>query len=668
MKNQITYILMFLLFVFAFSNKSQAKGIKEKVADSYYGNLAYKKAIPYYVELAKSKKVTDEILRKTADSFNKIGDTENAIKWYKVFHEKGRMSTQDKYEYFLLLRKSGKYKESLQVMNEYLNEGGYATDFINYLKKNPNYIDELKKKNADKYAIKTLNFNSAEHDFAPTYYEEGILFASPEKRGKRVNIRRKFAWDNTNFLQLYYVEPVKDGYTTPEPFTLAKRDKYHDGPIAFNSDFTEAYLTRSNYSPTGKLTKSNEDIVEINLYVSKKDANGKWSKLQPFQYNSSEYSTGCATLSQDGNTMVFASDMPGGQGQTDLWMSKRVNGQWQTPTHLGAKINTDRRDNYPFLDKDGNLYFASDGGLQGLGGYDVFWIPGFLEGKTDVYNVGAPINSEADDFGFIYNSDDATGYFNSGRKGVTGDKGCDDIFGFEKLVSFLEIQVVDKETKLPIPSALGCLQSGFGDFLENDIKLDDKAKFNRELAAKKYVACANAEGYQRGQTEVMLPKGKFVTAVVELEKIPEPEIVEAPEIPCPEVTLEDIYYDFDKYFIRNDASASLDDLLEFLKEYPETRINLVSHTDSRGTHKYNEWLSQKRAESAVNYLVERGIARERMTARGAGETQLVNACADGVKCSEREHQANRRTTVEVISSDCIEVNKRLNKYLYKTKE
>ncbi|PVX52228.1 outer membrane protein OmpA-like peptidoglycan-associated protein [Balneicella halophila] len=661
MKRTIIYTIS-LFCLFSIYSEANAKGIKEKVADSYYENLAYKKAIPYYVELAESKKANDEIVRKTADSFNKIGDTKNAVKWYEVLYTKGWATTNDKYEYFLLLRKNGSYEKSLIVMNDYLENGGFATDFIKYLKENPNYLQDLQKKNAGKYKITKLNFNSPEHDFGATYYKDGILFASPEKRGERVDVKRKFAWDNTNFLQLYYV-PINDGkYGEPEKFTFAKKNKYHDGPVAFNSDFTEAYVTRSNYSPKGRLEKSAEGIVEINLYLSKKNQNGEWSELAPFQYNSSEYSIGCATISHDGNFMVFASDMPGGVGETDLWMSKRENAAWGSPVHLGEKINTARRDNFPHLDKDGNLYFASDGGIHGFGGYDVFWIPGFLDGKDDVYNLGAPINSEADDFGFIYNSDDATGYFNSGRKGVVGDKGADDIFAFEKLVSMLEVQVIDKDTKQPILAANGCFKSEFGDFIEQDIKLNDQAKFNRELTAKTYLVCANADGYEPGETKVVLPKGKFVTAVIELEKTPEPE---PKEINCPEITLEDIFYDFDKYYIRDDASASLDDLLSFLKEYPEIRVNLVSHTDSRGTHKYNEWLSQKRAESAVNYLVERGIARERLTARGAGETQLLNGCADGVKCSEVEHQVNRRTTVEIISSDCVEVNKRLNKYLIK---
>lgn len=663
MKKRIFLCVFFVLCLSIYSTPTNAKGIKEKVADSYYKNLAYKKAIPYYVELAESKKANAEILQKTADSFNKVGDTQNALKWYKTLYEKGWSQTADKYEYFLLLRKAGDYDKSLIIMNDYLDAGGFATDFIKYLKANSNYIQKLEKENANKYKLQNLEFNSVEHDFAPTFYKDGILFASPEKRGIRVDIRRKFAWDNTNFLQLYYVaKNDKGGYTKPETFTLSKRDKYHDGPIAFNSDFTEAYLTRSNYSAEGKLGKSQKDFVEVNLYISKKDAAGKWSKLVPFPYNSSEYSTGCATVSKEGDIMVFASDMPGGKGQTDLWLTKKVNGVWQTPTHLGDKINTERRDNYPYLDKDGNLYFASDGGIQGLGGYDIFWIPGFLSGKDKVYNMGAPINSEADDFGFIYDSEKAKGYFNSGRKGVKGDKGCDDIFAFEKLVSLLEIQIIDKETKEPILGAQGCLQSEFGDLLEGDIAVDNKAKFSKELAAKTYIVCGQAEGYQKGTTKVVLPKGKFVTAVVALEK----KVVEKkPEINCPEVTLEDIYYDFNKYIIREDASASLDDLLSFLKEYPETKINLVSHTDSRGTKKYNQWLSQKRAESAVNYLAQRGIAKERMTARGEGENNLLNGCSDGVPCSEKEHQANRRTTVEIISSDCIEVNKKLNKYLQK---
>lgn len=660
-----TLLLYFIptLFLVSFYSETNAKGIKEKVADSYYEGLAYKKAIPYYVELAKSKKANAEIVRKTADCYNKIGDTENAILWYDTLTSKGWATTQDKYEHFLLLRKAGKYDKSLVVMNDYLKNGGYATDFIKYLQENPNYVQDLEKKNKGRYSIKTLDFNSTEHDFGATYYKDGILYATPEKNGERADIKRKFAWDDTNFLQLYYVAPQKDGkYTTPEKFTFAKKDKYHDGPVTFNSDFTEAYLTRSNYSAKGELSKSEKDIVEIGLFLSKLSDDGKWSELVPFPHNSPEYSLGCATLSKEGDIMVFASDMPGGKGETDLWMSKRVDGVWQTPMHLGDEINTSRRDNYPWLDKDGNLYFASDGGIHGLGGYDIFWIPGFLEGRTKVYNVGAPINSEADDFGFIYNSDDATGYFNSGRKGVVGEEGRDDIFSFDKLVSLLEIQVVDKATKLPILGANGCYKSEFKDFLEQDIKLDKDAKFSRELAAGTYIACASADGYKSGETKVLLPRGKFVTAIVELEK-EEPIVVK-----CPEITLEDIYYDFDKYYIRDDASASLDDLLAFLNEYPEVRINLVSHTDSRGTHKYNEWLSQKRAESAVNYLVERGIAKERITARGAGETELVNNCSDGVNCSETEHQANRRTTVEIISSNCIEVSKKPNKYLQREQD
>lgn len=657
----ISIFALFLLGFGLFSSNLSAKGIKEKVADSYYESLAYKKAIPYYVELAKSKRATAEIIRKTADSYNKIGDTANAITWYRTLYDKNWANTSDKYELFLLLRKAGKYEESLPIMNNYLESGGVKTVFIEALKENPNYIQDLKNKNVDKYNIIKLPFNSEEHDFAPTYYEDGIIFTTPKKRGKRVTIQRKYSWDNTEFLQLYYVAKTGDGeYAEPTLFTLAKKDKYHDGPIAFNSDFTEAYLTRSNYSADGKLTKGSDNTIQLNLYTSERKANGNWSKLKPFRYNSPDYSIGSATISKEGDVMVFASDMPGGEGETDLWMCKRIDGEWSTPVHLGDKINTSRRDNYPWLDKDGNLYFASDGGLKGMGGYDVFWIPGFLSGRDKVYNVGAPINSEADDFGFVYDSDSATGYFNSGRPGVVGTKGYDDIFAFEKLVSLLEVKVVDKETKKPITNALGCIKAETSDLIEGDITVDNEAIFHRELAPGNYIACASAEGYDDGQVVAVLPRGKFVESTIELSKV---EIKVEEPTPCPEITLDDIYYDFDKYFIRGDASSSLDDLVDFLREYPEAKIKLVSHTDSRGTHKYNDWLSQKRAESAANYIVEHGIDRSRiLSAHGEGERSLVNHCSDGVKCSAKEHQANRRTTVEIIIDGCVEVNKNPNKY------
>ncbi len=659
-KNTLLYYVLPLLVVAIFYTPINAKGIKEKVADSYYENLAYKKALTYYVELAERKNASAEVIRKTADSYSKIGDAVNAVKWYEVLDEKGWAEVSDKYAYFLLLRKIGEYEKSLSVMKDYLSLGGTPTYFVKKLQENPNYIEELRKKNKDKYVVTELKFNSGEHDFCPIFYNQGILFASPEKRDKPSTIR-KFAWDGTNFLQLYYVAKDDKGqYTTPKEFSFSKKDKYHDGPVAFNSDFSEAYLTRSNYSNKGKLGKSDKDIVEVNLYMTKKKDDGSWSALEPFPFNSDEYSTGCATLSKEGNIMVFASDMPGGNGETDLWITKKVSGVWQTPVHLGDNINTERRDNYPYLDKDGNLFFASDGGIQGLGGYDVYWVPGFLSGSEEVYNLGSPINTSADDFGFIYDSEKASGYFNSGRKGVVGNKGCDDIFAFEKKVALLEVLVIDKETREPIVEAKGCVQSELNEDIESAIALNDKAKFSRELVPNTYFVCADADGYKNGTVKVTLSKGKFVNAVIELER----EKVEVAEpTPCPEITLEDIYYNFDRYEIRDDASASIDELVVFLNEYPNVRVSLVAHTDSRGTQKYNQWLSDKRAESAFNYLVSRGIFPERMTYRGAGETELVNHCADGVKCSEKEHQANRRTTIELISSDCIEVNKKPNKYM-----
>ncbi len=253
----------------------------------------------------------------------------------------------------------------------------------------------------------------------------------------------------------------------------------------------------------------------------------------------------------------------------------------------------------------------------------------------------------------------------SGRKGVLGEKGCDDIFAFEKLVSMLEVQVIDKETKEPVLGSVGCLKSEYNESLKSDLPTDDNAKFKLELAPKTYIACASAEGYEPGQTKVVLKKGKFQTVLVELQKIKIEKPVVVKEFKCPEITLEDIYYDFDKYNIRSDASASLDELAIFLMENSEIRIKLISHTDCRGTNAYNDRLSNNRAKSAKEYLIRKGVQSERIIeAYGVGEREPVNNCADGVKCSERQHQANRRTVVELVTDDCFEVKRVPNPYLY----
>lgn len=653
-----------LFFILGFSMNAEAKTIKEKIADSYFEDLAYTRAIPFYLELFKEDKNNLNIIRRTAISYNKIGNTPKALEWYRALYLKKGATLDDKYEYFLVLRKSGLYDESKDILKEYKNGGGQPTEFTKYLDKHPNYIQELKDKNAKRYKIDTLPFNTAKHEFCPVYYQDGIIFVSPKRGHQRSGIRRIFAWDQTNFLDMFYVIKKDDGtYTTPEKFHVTKNTRYHDGPIAFSPDFKEAYLTRSNYSSSGRLGKSDDGVIEVNLYRTTQDAEGKWSKLTPFKYNSDDYSTGSATISADGKTMVFASDMPGTLGETDLWMCTRINKQseWSEPEHLSERINTVRRDNYPHLDENGSLYFASDGGLGGLGGYDIFYVPNFLSGNREPFNIGGPINSEKDDFGFIFDKDKGTGYFNSGRSGVVGDTGSDDIFAFQRMVSLLQIQVVDKETQEPLPAAIVSLRTNFGDLLDDSIKLNDKAIFQKELSPKTYITNASLEGYQPNELSIDLPRGKDIDTILELAKVEPIEEV----VTCPEITLEDIFYDFDKYVIRNDASVALDEMYEFLKEIPEAKINLVSHTDSRGTFKYNDKLSARRAKSAAEYLINRGIDADRITYRGAGERELINNCSDGVECSEREHQANRRTEVEIIIDGCIEISKKPNKYLDK---
>lgn len=652
MKNLLRKVIIVTLLICSVQ-LTQGAGIKEKVADFYFNELAYKKALSYYVELAESKSATDLIVRRTAECYNKLGDSRNAAKWYQILLQKNWMETDDKYEYALLLRKLAEYDQSVALIQEYIREGG-KEEYAKRIAENPDFIKEYKRAATPSFKIVgNLPFNSEEHDFSPTFYQDKLVFASPMKRlNRRAFGATASPWDGTNFLQLYSVIVFSENsFSDPVEFSVNKKDRYHDGPVAFSPKGNEMYLTRSNYSSKGKLEKSGRGVVEVSLYTAKKQGDDTWGELEPFAHSSNEYSTGSATISADGNVMVFASDMPGGEGESDLWISTREGkGGWSEPRNLGEKINSTKRDNYPYLDQEGNLYYASEG-KAGLGGFDIFWIPNFLGGNDEVLHMAAPINSNADDFGFIYNSDEATGFFNTGRAGVKGDKGADDIFSFERLAFLTTVAIVDKETGEAIPEATVSIKTANGELIEENILLDEKAEFKRELEASDFVVTANHPDYIAKSKEISITKGKFSSFSIGLEL----DLITSAVEKCPKITLDDIFYDFDEYKIKDAASAALDDLVAFMKEYPQVKIRLESHTDSRGTHSYNKRLSQNRANSAADYLEQKGIDADRiLSAEGFGETRLINNCSDGVACTRRAHQANRRTEVIIVTEDCEE--------------
>ncbi|MDP1815774.1 MAG: OmpA family protein, partial [Leadbetterella sp.] len=379
----------------------------------------------------------------------------------------------------------------------------------------------------------------------------------------------------------------------------------------------------------------------------------KWTDVVELPFNSDEYSVAHPTLSLDEKTLYFASNMPGTIGQSDLFrVSINTDGSFGTPENLGPRINTEGRETFPFISGDNELYFASDG-HPGLGGLDVFT----AKTKADnsfymIQNVGEPVNSKQDDFGYVIDSKTSTGFFTSNREGGVG---YDDIYKFKELKKLICTQTLsgiatDQDTGQPIAGAkVSLLDSNFK--LLKETITDDKGFYSFEVACgETYYVRIEKEGYETQEGKVIIPERSGKTEhKLQMGKRNKPidvgtDLAKILDMPI-------IYFDLDKSVIRRDAAFELEKILAVMEQYPKMKIDVRSHTDSRQTANYNQKLSDRRVKSTIAWLVQNKIQASRLTGRGYGESQLVNKCADGVKCTEEEHQANRRSEFVIISME-----------------
>lgn len=424
--------------------------------------------------------------------------------------------------------------------------------------------------------------------------------------------------------------------------------KLNDGTIAFDSKFTVAYLTKCNYDNNGK-------GKNCRIYTSTGQGS-EWSIPEPLTFSTDSFTCGHPYLSKDGQTLYFTSDMPGGEGGKDIWMvtySKKGK-TWGDPVNLGPTINTEGDEMFPYLHEDGTLYFSSNGHV-GLGGVDIFFSKGEATDWSTPINMKSPINSGGDDFSLILDKTKESGYFSSNRE---GGKGQDDIYRFRMtpLIFTLSGVARDLKTKELLSNTLLTI-SNSNDSNKLRIKTDARGYYKITLKPKTdYELFGAHEDYYDSKLYAQTTRGLEVSTDLEQDLELDPfDYEKAFEV-------EGVYYDLDKANIRADAAIILDTVVYLLNRYPKIRLELGSHTDCRSDSLYNKDLSQRRADSAVSYIVSRGIDKERLVAAGYGESQLVNDCeCEGryVKrvCSEEEHQMNRRTTIRLLGNDYVPKNK-----------
>ncbi|QHI38765.1 Outer membrane porin F [Kordia antarctica] len=636
------YIIYTLVSLFVLTSYAQERKLAK--ADKKYESYAFINAIEIYEEVAEGGYKSKELFEKLGNSYYYNADLIKASKWYGELFKLGEEVAPEYYfRYAQTLKAEKRYEESDQKMKEFNKLTGSdirGNKFIN----TRNYLDQIAEK-SDRFRIENLGVNSPYSDFAPSFYlENNLVFSSARDTG--VATRFKHKWNARPFLDLYGAEVADNGnLSNVDKFSGKLNTKYHESTTVFSKDGNTMYFTRNNYYK-GKYKKDEKGINKLKIFRATRE-DDRWTNIEELPFNSNLYSVAHPALSVDEKKLYFASDMPGTLGRSDLYVVDiNDDGTFGEPKNLGKGINTEARENFPFISQDNELYFSSDGHV-GLGGLDIFVMN--LEDETlGIYNVGEPVNSSMDDFSFIINTKTKKGYFASNRDGGQGD---DDIYSFLETKSIKwtceqEIAgvVKDEKTNAIIAGANVKLFDKDNKELSNTYS-DEQGNFRfPQIVNCNEVYFVRASKKEYNSAELLLPKQeeeglREVTLLLEKEEVP----FEVGDDLAVTLNIPIIYFDFDKSNIRPDAATELEKVVVVMKKYPTLKIDVRSHTDSRGGDAYNKRLSQRRNQSTRDYIVSRGIDASRLIGAGYGETRHVNKCSNGVKCTEEEHQLNRRS-------------------------
>ena len=641
-KNLGYTVLLLMLVVTANGQKTR---ITE--ADKKYDKYEFIDAIQVYEKVAEKGYKDEKMFQRLGNAYYFNAELTKAVKWYdQLFAINAEQEPEYFYRYAQSLKSEGNYKKADEMLEKFNKK--ISTDKRGILfESNKDYLADIKI-NSNRYEITDAGINSKMSDYGSTIFKDKIVFASARDTG---GVSKKtFKWTNRSFTNLYTADLLPDGSIgKPERFQKNINSKFNESTPVFTMDGKTMYFTRNNYND-GKRRKDDKKITLLKLYKAT-FINDKWQNVTELPFNSDQYSAAHPTLSTDEKTLYFASDMPGTFGQSDLFkVSINDDGTFGKPENLGAAINTEGRETFPFISEDDELYFASDG-RPGLGGLDIFVSKiNDASGFGKVENVGEPINTKQDDFAFII-SKDRNGFFSSNRE--NGD-GFDDIYRFTETKKIICKQVIrgtiyDLVTGETLAGSKVILLDEQFNTLE-ELTSDSKGNygFTNLSCSKKYYIKVSKPDYETQEYPINIGDSSGETVLtVKLQKRIKPitvgtDLAKTLEIPI-------IYFDLDKAAIKKESAFELQKIVEILEQYPNLKLEIRSHTDSRQTVKYNQVLSDKRAKSTMNWLVGKGVNPNRLKSKGYGESQLVNQCSDNVKCSEEEHQLNRRSEFIIIS-------------------
>jgi peptidoglycan-associated lipoprotein len=654
---KIYHFIITLCVLIVISGVTSAQSRKTVQAEAAFNAGEYYSAIDLYKNLYNSlteKTGKAEILFKIAECYRLVSESRQAELWYNKSISKN-ISNPLAYLYIAEAQKMNlKYeeaKENFKKYKELVPNDSRAEDGIRSCELAQKWMD-----NPSGYQVDNMKFfNSKQNDFGPAYAtaDYSSVYFTSSRDGSTGNAISGVT--GQNFADIYFSKVDRKG-TWSEPIPLGENinTEFDEGSPSLSKDFKSLYFTRCE--------KAKNKNFGCQIYYSELEGEG-WGKSKRIELASDSVIIAHPALSVDELTLYFVSDMDGGQGGKDLWKATRGSKgeEWGKPENLGAQINTSGDEVYPYVHADGTLYFSSNGHL-GMGGLDIYKAKQKADGSWSIENMGYPVNSNFDDFGITFQNEQEKGFFSSNRS----PKGDDDIFAFSlPPLKFNVIGTVkDEKTEQPIADAT--VKSISSDGITIDSKTDKTGTFRFMLKPNTdYVFVASREGYLNGkerETTKGLDHSRDFKTLIQLASIAKP------------IELPNIFYDFAKWDLRPESMVALDKLVETLNDNPNITIELMSHTDSRGSDADNLVLSQKRAQSVVDYLIQKGIAADRLQAKGYGESEpktvdkkiadqytylkegtvlteiFINSLTDA-DLQEIAHQINRRTEFKVLSTD-----------------
>ncbi|MBF7092510.1 PD40 domain-containing protein [Flavobacterium sp. ALJ2] len=626
-------------------------------ANEAYNQFAFVEAGKLYKRIANKGNASANVYARLGDSYYYNSNYLEALKWYaKLMETRGDIAPEYYFRYAQTLKTAEKYSEAATILKKYYLKTGKRDMSDSWLPEN--FMSKIKEQSG-RYTLNNVTINSSSSEFGAAFWGEDKLLYATSKNSSSV-LTQKNSWDNRSYFNIYSATITPDGgLVKPKILKGDVNSKFHHSTPVITKDGKTMYFTGSNYMAK-KLGRSKKlEINYLKIYKAHYIDN-QWKNIEelPYPVNSDGFSSGHPALSPDDKELYFVSDRNNEMGNSDIYVGSITEADGISDIRLlGSEINTLGRETYPFIDASGTLYFSSNG-HPGLGGLDVFAAAKDEEGIYKVVNLGDGVNSAYDDFAYGINRENQKGYFSSNREGN------DDLYGFTEKspVNFsfdikptISGTMKDSITGAPIAGVtIEVYDSEFNKI--TSYLTDNEGKYSFSIEPfQKHTLVYKKVG--------LIEETVSIPMLQQLEKrVISPDLYDEMEINVANVRvrlnegddltkklkLEPIYFDYEGFQIRESSKEELDKIVKLLLARPNISLRVNSHTDSRGRDEFNMRLSKQRAAATVEYIVKAGVAKERVTGEGFGETMLINHCINGVKCSEKDHELNRRSEFIII--------------------